>query len=42
MASRAAGVGAAVGSPYAGGVRATWWYTVAGLVFLDLVVLMNW
>lgn len=28
--------------PYAGGVRATWWYTVAGLVFLDLVVLMNW
>ena len=40
MASPAAGtVG---GSPYAGGVRATWWYTVAGLVLLDLVVLMNW
>ncbi|GIG34829.1 sensor histidine kinase [Cellulomonas pakistanensis] len=29
-------------SPYAGGVRATWWYTVAGLVFLDLVVVVNW
>ncbi|MFS0705394.1 sensor histidine kinase [Cellulomonas sp. 179-A 9B4 NHS] len=29
-------------SPYAGGVRATWWYTVAGLVFLHLVVLLNW
>lgn len=35
--ARPGGVG-----PYAGGVRATWWYTVAGLVFLDLVVLMNW
>ncbi|MFC8190295.1 sensor histidine kinase [Cellulomonas sp. NPDC057328] len=29
-------------SPYAGGVRATWWYTVAGLAFLHLVVLLNW
>lgn len=29
-------------SPYAGGVRATWWYTVAGLVVLAVVVLLNW
>src|SRR6478736_7843189 len=37
-----AGTWAGAAGPYAGGVRATWWYTVAGLVFLDLVVLMNW
>lgn len=40
--SGAAGSGGDGVSPYAGGVRATWWYTVAGLLFLDLVVLMNW
>jgi two-component system, NarL family, sensor histidine kinase DesK len=39
---RAAWAGAGAAGPYAGGVRATWWYTVAGLVFLDLVVLTNW
>ncbi|HYQ75890.1 sensor histidine kinase [Cellulomonas sp.] len=37
-----AGTRAYGAGPYAGGVRATWWYTVAGLVFLDLVVLLNW
>lgn len=42
MTSPVVGSGAAGGSPYAGGVRATWWYTVAGLVFLDLVVVLNW
>lgn len=29
-------------SPFAGGIRASWWYTVAGLVFFHLVVLGNW
>lgn len=42
MAVRRGGAGVGGAGPYAGGVRATWWYTVAGLVFLDLVVLLNW
>ncbi|WP_147795110.1 sensor histidine kinase [Cellulomonas sp. Y8] len=42
MAERRRATWAGAAGPYAGGVRATWWYTVAGLVFLDLVVLMNW
>lgn len=42
MAERRRATWAGEAGPYAGGVRATWWYTVAGLVFLDLVVLMNW
>jgi len=42
MAERGRATWAGAAGPYAGGVRATWWYTVAGLVFLDLVVLMNW
>ena len=29
-------------SRVAAGVRATWWYTVAGLVLLDLLVVSNW
>lgn len=29
-------------SPFAVGVRATWWYTVAGLVLLDVLVLVTW
>ncbi|WP_217614356.1 histidine kinase [Cellulomonas sp. GbtcB1] len=42
MAERGRATWAGAAGPYAGGVRATWWYTVAGLVFLDLVVLTNW
>lgn len=42
MALRRGVTRAEAAGPYAGGVRATWWYTVAGLVFLDLIALMNW
>jgi two-component system, NarL family, sensor histidine kinase DesK len=42
MAERGRATWAGAAGPYAGGVRATWWYTVAGVVFLDLVVLTNW
>jgi two-component system sensor histidine kinase DesK len=29
-------------NPFAGGIRATWWYTVAGLVLFQLIALGNW